>query len=273
MDRPQSPSTTAAPEASPVTVGVRELTTGYRQHLAVDNVSFEARAGRLVGVLGPNGSGKSTLVKSIMGLLKPWHGSIEVLGQDPKRARASMGYVPQAEDVDWDFPVTVADVVAMGLYKRSLGLDRFRPPEREPVMAALERMNAAHLAKRQVGELSGGQQRRVLLARAMVRNPQVLLFDEPAAGLDATAEEELLRLLREMADSGKTVIVATHDIQGVFDTYDDALLMNRHMVAFGPVAESMSDTALHEAFGRQLFVFHGHHHVEHSHEGGETHTH
>ena len=256
-----------------VTVAVRALTTGYRQHMAVENVSFEARPGRMVGVLGPNGSGKSTLVKSIIGLLTPWSGDIRVLGVDPKRARASMGYVPQAEDVDWHFPVSVADVVAMGLYERSFGLDRFRRTKSEPVMAALESMNAAHLAKRQIGELSGGQQRRVLLARALVRKPEVLLLDEPAAGLDATAEEELLRLLRGMADAGKTVIVATHDIQGVFDTYDDALLMNRRMVAFGPVDEAMTDAALHEAFGRQLIMFHGHHHVEHSHERAEPHSH
>lgn len=247
------------------------LTTGYRKHRAVEGVSFAVVRGRLAGLLGPNGSGKSTLLKAIIGLLPAWEGRVRVFGAPPQRARHLMGYVPQAEDVDWDFPVSVRDVVAMGLYERRFGLDRFRRFDQTLVTRALERMNAADLDSRQIGELSGGQQRRVLIARALVRDPQVVLLDEPVAGLDATAEMELLTLLREMADEGKAVLVATHDIQGVYDTFDDAILMNRRLVTAGPVRDVLTDDSLHEAFGRQLITVHGigHHHVEHSHESTE----
>ncbi len=258
-------------------VEVTGLTTGYRNHLAIEDITFTAASGRLVGVLGPNGSGKSTILKSLIGLLPPWYGTVRVFGQPPGRARNRMGYVPQAEEVDWDFPVSVRDVVAMGLYERKLGLDRFRRVKEAPIIHALERMGAAQLANRQVGELSGGQQRRVLLARALVRDPDLVLLDEPAAGLDATAEAELLRLLRTMADEGKCVMVATHDIQGVYDTFDDAVLVNRHLVSTGPVRASLTDHSLHQAFGRQLITLQGidhhEHHVEQSHEvrGGQEH--
>jgi ABC-type Mn2+/Zn2+ transport system ATPase subunit len=259
-----------------VAIEVESLTTGYRGHVAVEDITFSARQGRLVGLLGPNGSGKSTLLKAIIGLLPAWKGNVSVCGAPPARARRRMGYVPQVEDVDWDFPVSVRDVVGMGLYERKLGLDRFRRMDRGLIARALERMDAAHLGSRQIGELSGGQQRRVLLARALVRDPEVVLLDEPAAGLDANAEAELLRLLREMADRGKVVLVATHDIQGVYDTFDDAVLVNRTLVAAGPVRDALTDHSLHEAFGRQLITVHDvehHHHVEYSHESEDAKPH
>jgi manganese/zinc/iron transport system ATP- binding protein len=174
-------------------------------------------------------------------------------------ARPRIGYVPQSSDVQWDFPITVREVVGMGLYRRTWGLGRFRPPRRDLVDRALERMDALDLASRQPGELSGGQRRRVLLARALVRDPDLLLLDEPAAGLDQPAEEELLALLRGLADAGKTVVVATHDIAGAFETFDLALLLNRKVIAFGPARDTLTDAALHETFGRQLLSFHGHH--------------
>lgn len=252
-------------------IEVEGLRAGYRDHEAVTGITFAVRPGRLAGILGPNGSGKSTLAKALIGLLQPWSGTVRVMGQPPSEARGHVGYVPQSQEVDWDFPVTVRDVVAMGLYRRTLGLDRFRRADGQAIQSALERMDVAQMASRQVGELSGGQQRRVLLARALVRDPEVLLLDEPAAGLDVPAEEELLRLLRGMADEGKTVVMATHDIQGVLDTFDDALLINREQIAWGPADEALTDEALHEAFGRQLMVFHtdGHHHVEQHHVAGE----
>lgn len=245
------------------TIQVRGLRTGYGRHVALDGVSFDARSGRLLGILGPNGSGKSTLVKAIMGLLPAWQGTIRVLGEAPRRARPRIGYVPQSEEIDWDFPVSVADVVRMGLYERHIGWDRIWPRRDGRVNEALARVDAAHLAGRQIGELSGGQQRRVLIARALVRDAPVLLMDEPAAGLDAGAESELLLLLRELADGGKTVLVATHDIQGVYDTFDDALLVNRRLVASGPVRETLTDEHVHEAFGRQLVSFAGIDHEYH----------
>lgn len=254
-------------------IRVRDLTTGYRGYVAIEGVSFEASPGRLVGVLGPNGSGKSTLLKAIIGLLPAWRGSVEVLGKSPERARGRMGYVPQAEDVDWDFPVSVHDVVSMGLYERRFGLDRFRRVDRGAIARALEQMDAADLAGRQIGELSGGQQRRALLARALVRDPDVVLLDEPAAGLDAPAEAELMTLLRELANAGKTVLVATHDIQSVYDTFDDAVLLNRQLIAAGAAREALNDHSLHAAFGRQLIAVHhiDHHHVEQSHESQAPH--
>lgn len=195
-----------------------------------------------------------------MGLMQPWAGTASVLGMSPERARPRVGYVPQSQEIDWSYPVTVREVVGMGLYQRTLGFRRFMRRDRGRIDAALEALRLGDLGGRQARALSGGQRRRVLLARALVRDPEILLLDEPAAGLDVAVEEELDQLLFGLARDGRTVIVATHDIGMVMDHYDLALCLDRRMIAFGPVQETLSDEVLHETFGRQLFAFHGPHH-------------
>ncbi len=246
----------------PVAVQVRNLTTGYGGEAALEDVSLNVAAGNLVALIGPNGSGKSTLIKSLVGLLPPWSGEIEVLGQAPGAARHRIGYMPQIESVDWRFPVSVREVVAMGLYQRRWGWDRLRrlagraPNESAAVDAALDRLRIRDLGAEQVSELSGGQQRRVLLARTLVKDPDVLLLDEPAAGLDASVEEDLQGLLLELAEQGKTLIVATHDITSVFEHYPLTICVNRRLVVSGPPAEVLTEAVLVETFGRHLMVFH-----------------
>ena len=239
---------------------VKDLTAGYIGRIAIEAVTVDIPRAAMVGLLGPNGSGKSTLIKVMMGLLRPWEGSVFFDGEPPARARRRIGYMPQAEEVDWNFPVSVRDVVAMGLYRPQLNplarLKRHRPA----VDNALRLLRVEDLASRQIGELSGGQQRRVLLARALAKGPDILILDEPTAGLDAPSEDELLDMLRNLADAGKTVVVATHDISCVQHLYDYALCLNGRVEAFGPVGEVLTNEVLTRTFGRHL-VHVGH--IEH----------
>jgi ABC-type Mn2+/Zn2+ transport system ATPase subunit len=233
---------------------VRHLSAGYGSYLALDDVSFTIEPGCLAGLVGPNGSGKSTLIKAILGLLEPWSGEILIFGESGQRGRAHLGYEPQTELVDWRFPVTAVDVVTMGRYGR-LGL--FHRPgrrDRDAAMSALERVGLAHLAERQIGELSGGEQRRVLIARALAQDADLLLLDEPIAGLDAAAQHDLLRLVEELRDQGKTLLVATHDLSCVAAQFDHAILLNKSVVAFGRPADVFTEELLAEAFQRHLLV-------------------
>ena len=254
MSNSSAPSPVASPTSAAPAIAVERLTTGYRDAAAIEDVSFALPKGAFLGLLGPNGSGKSTLIKALVGLLPAWGGSVRVLGAPPREARARIGYMPQAEDVDWHFPVTAREVVGMGLYRRSLGPERWRGRERGRVMAALERLSATDLADRQIDELSGGQQRRVLLARALVKAPDVLLLDEPTAGLDPPAERELLDLLGDLAAGGATVVVSTHDITCVNERCDCALCLNRTVMAFGPPAEAITEESLDSTFPGHVLV-------------------
>lgn len=243
------------------------LVAGYDGHPALENVSLEIPRGALVGILGPNGSGKSTLLRVFVGLLKPWAGTVRVLGRTPLEARRLVGYVPQVHETAPNFPITVGEVVAMGLYRR--GSWPWRRALAPRVREALERVGMQRYERHPVHALSGGQQRRVRIARALARAPELLLLDEPTAGLDAPSEAALLALLRALADEGRTVVVATHDLAGVRESFDVAVLLNRRVVAVGPPSEVMLGQTLDAAFGRELLVVHDtrRHHVRH--HGGE----
>ncbi len=244
----------AATSTDQYVVDVRNISAGYGNHTALEGVSFTIEHGCLAGLVGPNGSGKSTLLKVMLGLMKPWRGEVLIGGRPGRPAHGSVGYTPQSELVDWAFPVTVAEVVTMGRFGR-LGLVR-RPGrhDREVAMAALERVRLADRAKRQIGELSGGEQRRALIARALAQEADLLLLDEPLAGLDATAQHDLLRLLEELRREGKTLFVATHDLSCVAADFDHAVLLNRKVVAFGRPSDVFTEENLSTAFQRHLFV-------------------
>lgn len=248
----------AAAGARSTVVRLAGLQTGYAGTPVLHDLSFEVGRGELLAVIGPNGSGKSTLIKALVGLLPAWRGRVEVLGGDPAAARSRLGYMPQAERVDWRFPITVREVVSMGLYRRRWGAGRWRALRGgDPrVDQAMAQTRVADLAGRQVGDLSGGQQRRVLLARTLVRRPEILLLDEPAAGLDTTSEHELLELLRAQAGAGATVIVATHDIVSVMEFFDRVLCLKGRLIADGPPREVLGEETLVETFGHDLVVFH-----------------
>jgi ABC-type Mn2+/Zn2+ transport system ATPase subunit len=251
---------TPMPDNSPAfvpAVEVRNLSAGYNGHVALEDVTFSVERGCLAGLVGPNGSGKSTLLRVMLGLHKPWQGEVRISGPPGRSGRGHIGYMPQSELVDWSFPVTAVDVVLMGRYGRVGLIRRPRRTDREIAMAALERVHLAHLAQRRIGELSGGEQRRVLIARALAQEADLVLLDEPLAGLDATAQHDLIRLLEELRIEDKTLFVATHDLSCVAANFDHAVLLNRKVVAFGRPSEVFTEQLLAAAFQRHLLVLPG----------------
>jgi len=244
------------PDVRPLALDIRDLTVRYNNVLALEQVTFSAAQQEIVGIIGPNGSGKSSLMKCIMGLIKPWQGEILVLGQPNTEQRKLIGYMPQIEDVEWDFPVTVGDVALMGRYARR-GL--FRRPtreDREASDAALQRLGMYEFRQRLIGELSGGQRRRVLLARALTNNPALLLMDEPMAGLDARAQHRLLDIMDELRDEGTTIILSTHDLSCVSTCAAKVACLNQKLIAFGDPAEVLTEKVLNQTFGTHLLLVH-----------------
>lgn len=235
-------------------VAVRGLWAGYNGKAALEDVAFEVPTGSVVGLVGPNGSGKSTLLKVILGLVRPWRGEVSVYGKRVDEVRPRVGYTPQAELVDWQFPVSVAEVVMMGRYGRLRPLRRPSRDDREAVQRALERVGLASLAGRQIGELSGGEQQRMLVARALAQEPDLLLLDEPMVALDVAAQHDLLDLFEELRDQGRTLLVATHDLTCVAECFDSALLLSGRVVAYGRPEEVFSQELLNEAYGSHMML-------------------
>lgn len=229
---------------------VRDLSVNYEDERALDHVSFSIQGGDSVAIIGPNGAGKSTLMKAIMGLIQPARGAwIQV---DPAR----LGYVPQHQSVDWSFPVTVQDVVMMGLI-RQIGWLRF-PARRhhERVREALERVNMLPYAKRQIGELSGGQRQRVFIARSLAQQADILLLDEPFAGIDVAAEGELLQMLDALNRDGLTVLLSTHDLNMAFKRFRRVLALNRTLIGLGTPQEMVTPEILSALYGGAIAMVH-----------------
>jgi manganese/zinc/iron transport system ATP- binding protein len=241
--------------ASPRTaVEVHDLTVAYHTKPVLWDVDFTLPEGKLVAIIGPNGAGKSTMLKAILGLVPVSAGWVEIFGEPPRAQRPIIGYVPQRESVDWDFPTNALDVVLMGLYGK---LGWFRRPgrrEREHALAALAHVGMADFAHRQISQLSGGQQQRVFLARALAQEAKVYFMDEPFAGVDATTERAIATLLRELRSNGKTVIAVHHDLQTVPEYFDWAVMLNLRLVAAGPVEQVFTAANLHATYGGRLQV-------------------
>ncbi len=238
-------------------LNVQNLTMSYDRAPVVEDVSLAIPSGRLVGILGPNGAGKSTLIKGILGLHERDAGQVRFFGKPLADVRQRVVYVPQRGAVDWDFPVTVKDVVLMGRYGR-LGL--FGRPSRKDRMKAkeaMEKVGIADLSRRQIGELSGGQQQRVFLARALAQEGDLIFMDEPFVGVDAATEEAIVALLREMRDQGRTVIVVNHDLQTARSYFDELILLNKRLIAYGPTSRVFTPELLSQAYGGHLAVIDG----------------
>lgn len=233
--------------------GAARRRNGQERQWALQDLTFRIDAGARVAVVGPNGAGKSTLFKVIAGTLQPDAGTIQVFGHEPDR-HICIAYVPQRNQIDWSFPVTVEDVVMMGRVGQ-IGLFR-RPQKRDwqKVRDGLERVNANHLAHKQIGELSGGQQQRIFIARALAQEAELLLLDEPFTGLDAPSQEALFTVLQRLHDDGVTLIVATHDLNLAADAFDEVMLLNRALVAFGPPQEVLATQNLLRAYGGHMHV-------------------
>ncbi len=233
-------------------VELSSVTTGYRDRVALADVSLTIPTGAMVAVVGPNGSGKSTLIKLLLGLLAPWRGDVRVLGWKPAAARRRVGYVPQTTVGDWRFPATVAEVVMMGRCRRIGLFRRAGRADRAAVREALDRVGMADRAHDQVGELSGGQQQRVFLARALVQEPELLLLDEPLAGVDALTERDIYDLLAAMAGRGVTSVLTTHNLSTVRERFDLALFLNGRVVACGRPAAVFTEENLRAAYGPRM---------------------
>jgi manganese/zinc/iron transport system ATP- binding protein len=228
---------------------VRGVTAAYGDQPVLWDVSFRVPEGQLVAVVGPNGAGKTTLLKVVMGLMQPAAGRATIYGRPFAKARRLVGYVPQRGSVDWDFPTNALDVVQMGLYGK---LGWFRRPgrrEREKAMECLEKVGMAALAGRQISELSGGQQQRVFLARALAQEARLYLTDEPFAGVDYKTEQAIVELLRELKTAGGTVVVVHHDLATVPDYFDRVVILNRRLIAEGPVEEVFTRENVADAYG------------------------
>lgn len=232
-------------------IDIEDLTVRYGDVLALDDVSLKVEAGSICAIIGMNGAGKSTLFKSVLGQVRTSTGNVRLLGLDPASARraARVAYVPQQEQIDQDFPVSVRDVVMMGRYgMQGLGR-RVRPQDRDAVRAAIAEVQLTDLASRQIGSISGGQRKRAFLARAIAQDADILLLDEPFSGVDKPSEQLIVKLLRELAASGKTVLVATHDLYTLPELADEAVLLRTRVLLRGSVAEVLKPQNLALAFG------------------------
>jgi manganese/zinc/iron transport system ATP- binding protein len=231
---------------------VEDLTVSYGERPALWDIDLTIPSGVLAGVIGPNGAGKSTFLKAVLGLVPRSAGHIRVFGQPYTRQRRRVGYVPQRSSVDWDFPTTAVDVVTMGLYG-TLGLLRWPGRrERDQALRALEEVGMGDLADRQISELSGGQQQRVFIARALVQRPDLLLLDEPMAGVDATTEYRIIEILAELRRKGRTILVVHHDLQTVQRYFDWLVFLNVRVIAAGPLDTIYTARNLRRTYGGQV---------------------
>jgi len=248
--QPNHGAATKAGDAVPLSV--YDLTVAYHRKPVIWDIGFDVPSGTLVGIVGPNGAGKSTLLKAVMDLVPRASGRIQVFGESYRRNRHRVGYVPQRESVDWDFPVDALDVVTMGLYREIGWCLPVRKKHRQAAMEALSQVGIADLAKRQISQLSGGQQQRTFLARALVQDADLYLMDEPFAAVDAATERAIVNILHRMKQSGKTVIVIHHDLATVPEYFDHVVLLNMRVVAHGPVKDVFTPENLQKTYGGRL---------------------
>ena len=233
-------------------IEVHDLTVSYHDKPVLWDVDLALPEGHLIAIVGPNGAGKSTMLKAMLGLVPTSTGWVKFFGGDYDRHRSRVGYVPQRESVDWDFPTSALDVVTMGLYGKLGWLKRPGRRERETAMACLEKVGMTEFAGRQISQLSGGQQQRVFLARALAQDAELYLMDEPFAGVDATTEQAILALMQELRAEGRTVVAVHHDLQTVAEYFDRVVLLNMRLVASGPMTEAFTDENLQQTYGGRL---------------------
>lgn len=231
------------------------LSAAYGKEPIIFDINLEIPKGTIAGIVGPNGAGKSTLIKAIMGLVPVCQGKVSIFGKPFKKALKHVGYMPQRENIDWDFPVTVHDVVMMGRYQK-LGL--FKSPTKEDhdfVNACLGKVELLPYKDRQISNLSGGQQQRVFLARALAQESDLYFMDEPFAGVDAKTEKAIMTVLQELRDKGKSLIVIHHDLATVRDHFDYLVLINHQIIAAGPTEKIFTIENLEKTYQGNLHIF------------------
>ncbi|HAA67533.1 MAG TPA: manganese ABC transporter ATP-binding protein [Planctomycetaceae bacterium] len=243
------PDVTVVPPLS-----IHDLTVAYQRKPVIWDIDYVAPAGKLVAIVGPNGAGKSTLINAALELIPRASGQVRFFGEPYQKQRHRVGYVPQRESVDWDFPVSALDVVVMGLYRKVGWCLPVLPRHRKTALAALARVGMADYAHRQIRRLSGGQQQRVFLARALVQDADLYLMDEPFTGVDAATERAIVEILRELRALGKTALVVHHDLQTVTEYFDEVILLNMRLVATGSVESVFTTDNLRKTYGGRLML-------------------
>lgn len=230
-------------------IQIDDLTVAYDYKPVLWDIDLVIPEGVLMAIVGPNGAGKSTLIKSILGIIKPIAGTVQVFGGPYKKQVDKVAYVPQKGSVDWDFPTTALDVVMMGTYGSLGWIKRPGQKEKKASLEALEKVGMLEFKSRQISQLSGGQQQRIFLARALVQNAAIYLMDEPFQGVDATTEKAIINILKELRQAGKTLIVVHHDLQTVPEYFDWVTFLNVKGIASGPVMDIFNDDNLTKTYG------------------------
>jgi manganese transport system ATP-binding protein len=231
---------------------VENLHVSYHGNEAVRNINIAIESGNLVGIIGPNGAGKSTFLKALLSLIPVDKGNVSFFGKSLKFSRKNIAYVPQRNQIDWDFPITVIDTVLIGTYPHLGIFKRPRKKERDWAFECLKRVKMEEYCDRQIGELSGGQQQRIFLARALAQKADMFFLDEPFVGVDMTSEETIINILKELRDDGKTVIVVHHDLSKANDYFDELILLNKELIDFGTVEEVCRPEVIIKAYKGQL---------------------
>lgn len=237
-------------DSSPISV--HAMTVAYQQKPVLWDVDYDAPARSLIAIVGPNGAGKSTLIKACLGIVPRASGTVEFWGRPYKEVYQRIGYVPQRGSVDWDFPVSAQEVVAMGRYGKIGWCRGVRKSDIAKSRACLEQVGMLDFADRQINQLSGGQQQRVFLARALAQEADLYVMDEPFAGVDAATEKAIIQILKNLKESGKTVVCVHHDLVSVPEYFDHVLLLNTRVIAAGPVDQTFTPENLKKTYGGRL---------------------
>ena len=237
-------------------IEIKGLSVSYEKKRVLTNIFLDIDAGKIHGVVGPNGAGKSTLFKSILGLVDINTGSVLINGKGIKSQRKKIVYVPQKNDVDWNFPATVFDVALMGRYPHKKVFSRISKEDKAIALEALEETGMIKFKDRQIGELSGGQQQRVFLARALAQKAEIFLLDEPFVGVDMTTEESIIKIMKRLAQEGNTLLVVHHDLSTVVTYFDKVILLNQRLVAYGDTSDTFTEENIAKAYGGQLPILH-----------------
>ncbi len=231
---------------------VRNMAVAYHKKPVLEDITFTVPEGKLIGILGPNGAGKSTLIKAALGLVPTISGEVKIYGKSYKEQRKRIGYVPQRESVDWDFPTNALDVVMMGRYGRLGWFKRPGKKEKEIALDCLRKVGMGDFYNRQISQLSGGQQQRVFLARALAQDADIYFMDEPFAGVDALTEKAIIALLSDLKEQGKTVLVVHHDLATVEEYFDHVMLLNGKLIASGPTDTTFTSELLQKTYGGRI---------------------
>jgi ABC-type Mn2+/Zn2+ transport system ATPase subunit len=237
-------------------ISIKDLSVSYERKRVLTNIFLELDSGHIYGVIGPNGAGKSTLFKAILGLIEVNTGIVLIDGKPVEEMRKHLVYVPQKDEVDWQFPATVNDIVLQGRYPHKKIYQALSSHDRQIADQAMEDLGISHLKRRQIGELSGGQQQRVFLARALCQQASIFLFDEPFVGVDITTEDRIVKILQSLAKEGKTILVIHHDLSTVENYFDRVILLNQRLIASGDTKLTFTSENIDAAYRAQLPILH-----------------